>query len=186
MGNILHYLSTLKDKRRKQGLRYPLDKTLAMMLLGTMAGCVGYRSVARFCKNQEGLLTKAFDLKHGVPSHVSLTAIIEGVDLEAFQKALHQWAMSKYAVSGAEDKVIALDAKSIKGSVEAGTSQEQNFIAFVHAFCVDQQLVVGALAYENKEEGETQVTRRLIELLGIQQGVFTLDARHDSKKHWRR
>lgn len=117
MESILGYLTKIKDKRRKQGLRYPLDKTLAMMLVGTMAGCVGYRSVARFCKNQEVLLSQAFDLKHGVPSHVSLTAIVDGVDLEAFQKAMNQWAQSKLEVSAGQGRVIAMDGKSIKASV---------------------------------------------------------------------
>lgn len=181
MASILEYLSTIEDKRRKQGLRYPMDKTLAMMLMGTMAGCVGYRSVARFCKNQEELLTKAFDLKHGVPSHVSLSKIVDGVDLSAFEKALGEWAQSQ--LEPGESKVIAMDAKSIKSSVEAATSKEQNFIAFVHAFCVEQQLVVGALSYENKQDGEPQVARQLLEQLGMKGAIFTLDARHDSKKH---
>lgn len=183
MDSILEYLSKIPDKRRKQGIRYPLDKTLALMLIGTMAGCVGYRSVARFCKEQDKLLSKAFGLKHGVPSHVSLTAIVESVDLEDFQSALNQWAQSKILTGQKESKVIAIDGKSIKASVESGISKEQNFIAFVHAFCVDHQLLLGALAFENKKQGEIEVVRQLIGTLGIRQAVFTLDAMHDSKKH---
>lgn len=183
MESILKYLSKITDKRRKQGIRYGLDKTLALMLIGTMAGCVGYRSIARFCKEHEKLLSKAFDLKHGVPSHVSLTAIVEQVELEAFQKAVNEWAKNKVLEGKKGTKRIALDSKSIKASVQGGLSKSQNFIAFVDAFCVEQQLVVGALAYENKKQGETQVVRQMIGMLGIQGAIFTLDARHDSKKH---
>lgn len=122
-------------------------------------------------------------MKHGVPSHVSLTAIVEQVELEAFQKAINEWAKSKLLKGKKGTKRIALDSKSIKVSVEEGITKAQNFIAFVEAFCLEQQLVVGALAYENKKQGETQVIQQMINMLGIQGAIFTLDARHDSKKH---
>lgn len=183
MDNIIDYLSKVPDKRRKQGIRYALDKTLALMLIGTMAGCVGYRSIARFCKDHEKLLSKAFDLKHGVPSHVSLIAIVTSVDLEDFQKAVNEWSKSKLKGTKKGGSVIAIDGKAIKASVNEGTSKEQNFISFVHAFCVSEQIVIGSLAFENKKLSETEVVRTMIEMLGMKGAIFTLDANHDSKKH---
>lgn len=182
MGNIIEYLSKIPDNRRKQGLRYPLDKTLALMLIGTMAGCVGYRSIARFCKDHEDLLSKTFDLKHGVPSHVSLTAIVKNVDLEDFQRSVNEWSKSRFKASKKGSSTIAIDGKAIKASVKLGTSKEQNFIAFAHAFCVSEQLVIGSLAFENKRVSEIEVVRQMIQMLGIKGAIITLDANHDSKK----
>lgn len=182
MSNILNYLSKVPDKRRRQGIRYPLDKTLVLMLIGVMAGCEGYRSIARFCKHHEKLLTNAFGLKHGVPSHVSFTAIADRVDMEDLQEALNQWGLSKLEKKPGEPPVIAIDGKAIKSSVKSGLSSEQNFLAFVHAFCVSQQIVVSSMAYENKTGSEIETVRQLIENLGVKGATFTLDANHDSKK----
>ena len=182
MSNILTYLSQVPDKRRRQGIRYPLDKTMVLMLIGVMAGCEGYRSIARFCKSHEKLLTKAFDLKHGVPSHVSFTAIANRVDMEDLQEALNQWSLSKLEKKPGESPVIAIDGKAIKSSLKSGISNEQNFLAFVNAFCVSQQIVASSIVYENKTGSEIETVRQLIDHLGVKGAIFTLDANHDSKK----
>lgn len=181
--DILLHLSHLPDTRRKQGLRYALDKTMVLMLIGAMAGCVGYRCVARFCKRHEGYLSKILDLKHGVPSHVSLTSIVDSVDLEGFEQALKEWGLSKMRTQCTSPNVIAIDGKAIKSSVTSGVSRQQNFISVVHAFCVSQELVVGSVSYENKNQDEGQIVRQMIEMLGIKGALYTLDANHDSKKH---
>ena len=182
MADIQTFLAKIPDPRRKQGIRYPLDKTLVLMLLGTMAGCIGYRSVARFYKANEKYLSKTLGFKHGLPSHVSLTAIIENVDLTAFEKALTEWGISKLKSNNNAPPVIAIDGKSIKSSVTSGISNQQNFISIVHAFCVSQELVISSLSFENKNLHETEVVRQMIEMLGIQGVVYTLDAAHASKK----
>lgn len=184
--NILYYLSKIPDKRRKQGRRYPLDKMLCLVLLGTLSGRVGYRSISRFGKENEAYLSRIFGLKHGTPSHVSLTSIIEGVDFKDFQKAINEWGVARYSKvqsKGTSAKqVVALDGKAIKSSVKDGTSKSQNFIAFVNAFSINRECVLGALSYENGKTGEGVVLRELVEELGIKGAIFTMDARHDSKK----
>lgn len=180
--DLLAHLSKLPDSRRKQGLRYPLDKTMVLMLIGSMAGCEGYRCVARFCKRYEGYLSKILELKHGVPSHVSLTSIVDSIDLEAFEKALKDWGVSKMGIGNKAPGVVAIDGKAIKSSLKNGTSRQQNFISVVHAFCVSQELVIGSVCYENKHQNEGEMVRQMIEMLGIKGALYTLDANHDSKK----
>lgn len=187
--SILEYLSEVPDKRRKQGQRYPLDKMLGLILLGTFAGRVGYRAISRFGKEHESYLTKVFNLKHGTPSHVSLTAIVEGVEFEDVEKAVNDWSKSKFSfktkknkLKPANDRVIALDGKAIKASVKNGTSKSQNFIAFVNAFCAKQEHVLSGLAYENGKASEQANLRKLVKTLGVEGAIFTMDALHDSKK----
>lgn len=108
-------------------------------------------------------LTNTFGLKHGVPSHVSFTALADRVDMEDFlQEALNQWGLSKLEKKPGEPPVIAIDGKAIKSSVKSGLSSEQNLLAFVHAFCVSQQIVVSSMAYENKTGSEIETVRQLI------------------------
>jgi len=182
--SILDYLSEIKDKRRKQGQRYPLGKTLCLMLIGTLAGRVGYRAVSRFCKEHEEYLSKVLDLKHGVPSHVSLTAIVEGVELEDFEMAVNSWKSSLYNESRKEEEldVIALDGKAIRSTVRNGKSKDQNFVSFVNALSLSNELVVGVMSYEQASGSEQDTLRKLIGKLGLQDVVYTMDAGHCSKK----
>jgi len=185
--DILDYLSTIRDNRRKQGLRYPLPKMLALVLVSTLAGRVGYRAITRFCKKHEKYLSRVLELKHGVPSHVSLTTIVEGVNCEEFEKAINAWSRSKRKDSRERSKskgknVISLDGKAIKSSVKNATSKSQNFIAFVNAFCADTEIVLTSLSYENGKGSEQQKLRDLIGEMGIKGAVFTADAAHPSKK----
>lgn len=184
--NILKYLSEIPDKRRRQGIRYTQSNVLALVLIGTLAGRVGYRAITRFCKDHEAALSKALKLKHGVPSHVSMTAIIENVEFVEFQRAINRWSKSKYRDKKKikqERNVISLDGKAIKSSVKNGLSKSQNFIAFVNAFCSKKEIVITSLAYENGKGSEQQTLRNLIVELGIKGAVFTADAAHQSKKH---
>lgn len=180
--DILICLSKVTDNRRKQGLRYPLDKIIVLMLIGTMAGCEGYRSVARYCKRHSRYLSEVLGLKHGVPSHVSLTAIVDGIDLDSLEVALTEWGVNQLVKEGLKDNVIAVDGKSIKSSVKSGGSEHQNFISVVNAFCVEQKLVISSLSFENKHQDEGQMVRQMINMLGIKGALFTLDANHASKK----
>jgi len=160
---------------------------LALVLIGTLAGRVGYRAITRFCKEHERYLSKVLELKHGVPSHVSLTTIIEGVDYAEFEKTINAWSRSKRKDSKLSSKskgknVISLDGKAIKSSVKNAISKSQNFIAFVNAFCAENEIVLTSLSYENGKGSEQQILRDLINELGIKGAVFTADAAHPSKK----
>ena len=177
---LLESLQTVRDPRRSQGQRYPLNVLLTLMLMGTMAGRIGYRSVARFCKQFETELKQMFGLAHGVPSHVTLSKTIEAVDIGEFNDALNQW--SKSQVNDYKDVAVAFDGKAVKSSVSDGTSKTQNFIAFVNAYCHDREMVIGSLSFESKHGSETEAFRELATTLELEGAIFTLDARHDSKK----
>ncbi|MEL6195184.1 MAG: ISAs1 family transposase [Bacteroidota bacterium] len=177
---LLESLKTVKDPRRAQGQRYPLNILLALMLMGTMAGRVGYRSVSRFCKQFEKELKKMFGLTHGVPSHVTLSKTIEAVDLDELNQALNKW--SKSQVSDYKNVAVAFDGKAVKSSVKDGTGKGQNFVALVNAYCHDRELVIGSLSFENKHGSEIEAFRELAAALELEGAIFTLDAKHDSKK----
>jgi hypothetical protein len=187
--NLLYYLSEIPDKRRKQGIRYEQHNVLMLMVVGTLAGRTGYRGVARYGKEHESYLIKKLELKHGTPSHVSLGKIIDELDLEAFEAALHKWGKSrienwegKACIATAKNRVIALDGKAVKSSVKNGISKSQTFVAFVNAFCSEYKSIVGSKSYTSGEKGEQIVLRELIEELDVKGAIFTMDANHVSKK----
>jgi len=163
-------------------MRYPLDKMLALVLIGTMSGRVGYRSIARLGKQFEVQFSKLFELKHGLPSHVSLTTIIEAVDVLDFERAVNKWLVHRYQQLGRDAPVIAMDGKAIRSSIKGGNTKEQNFLCFVHAYCAEKELILTSKPGDNKTRNEINLVRGLIEELGMKGAIFTLDANHDSKK----
>lgn len=180
--SLLAYLSKIEDPRRKQGQRYPLGEMLLLVILGTLAGRVGYRAISRFGKEHEAYLSKVLNLKHGVPSHVSLTKIVDQTDINTLEKAVNEWFVSEMGTTKSK-RVIALDGKAVKASVRQGTSNYQSTVALVNSFCLEKGLVLGALSYENTKgkKGEVSVLKDLVETLGITDAIFTADANHAKK-----
>lgn len=185
--SLLDYLSKIPDVRRKQGQMYPLDKMLLLIFIGTLSGRVGYRSISRFCKDNEAYLSQVLDLRHGTPTHVTMTSLVEGVDYKSFEKAINDWSKSKFKQTKkskkiSNKKIVSLDGKAIKASVKNGTSNSQNFISFVNAFCINQEYILGSIGHETGKSGETNALRELVKIMGIKDVVFTMDALHASKK----
>lgn len=184
--SLLTVLSEIPDKRRKQGIRYSQEKVLALVLIASLAGRVGYRSITRFCKSHEVILSKLLGLKHGVPSHVSMTAIVEQVSPADFERAINKWSVSHYNLgesNSSAEQVISLDGKAIKSSVKNGIEKSQSFIVSVNAFCSNTELVLTSRSYESGKGSEQATLRNIINELALENVVFTADAAHSSKKH---
>ncbi len=78
---------------------------------------------------------------------------------------------------------VALDGKSIKGTVtEAGTAY-QNFVALVSVYCSQQGVVLATQQFESKHHSELKVVQTMLEALNLEGVVFTLDALHCQKNY---
>lgn len=178
---LSNFLSSLPDFRRSQGLRYPLDKTLLMIIMSIINGAKGYREMARFMKHHESTLIKQLDLKHGVPSHVSIRSVLMGIDLSVFNEKFLSWMSSE--LSSPKDKWLSMDGKSIRSTVNNPGNELQNFVQVVNIFTHNSNLVIGQKAYMNNKAQEAESVRQLIKDLDKQGLYICLDALHCQKKH---
>ena len=178
--NLQDFLSKVKDYRRGAGQRYPLWAVLRMIIMSIISGAKGYREFGRFMKANQDSLIECFKLKHGVPSHVTIRAILRKLDLYTLTKSFRAWMSVCAPPDSAE--WLAIDGKSLSSTVTNPHDSLQNFVSVVSVFAQHSGLVYDLQAFENGKAFEPRIVRQLIRRLGLKDAVFTLDALHCQKK----
>jgi DDE_Tnp_1-associated len=178
--NLQDFLSKVKDYRRGAGQRYPLWAVLSMIIMSIISGAKGYREFGRFMKANQDSLIECFKLKHGVPSHVTIRAILRKLDLYTLTKSFRAWMSVCAPPDSAE--WLAIDGKSLSSTVTNPNDSLQNFVSVVSVFAQHSGLVYDLQAFENGKAFEPRIVRQLIRRLGLKDAVFTLDAIHCQKK----
>ncbi len=194
--NLLSFLSTVPDPRRKAGTRHPLPSLLAMVVLGNLSGYYGYRELARFMERHAWEFVRLFGFKYGVPSYVTIREVVGMLDFEALRQAFQAWlgqlnlnpqtgaqqTGAQQAGAQAEQVAYSLDGKSLKSTLRDYSESYQDFVALVQVYAHQSGLVVGQQAFHNGQQGEAQVVRDLIAKLNLKGAMLTMDALHCQKK----
>ncbi len=87
-----------------------------------------------------------------------------------------QWVSSTYTLEPGE--WVAVDGKSIKGTVTEPGTAYQNFISLVSLYSSQQGIVLKSQQFEPKYNRELKVVQTMLEALNLEGVVFTLDALH--------
>jgi DDE_Tnp_1-associated len=126
--HLIDTLSQIPDFRTLKGQRHPLWFVLLLTIMGTMSGYYGYRAVGDFVKRHQQALVLAFNIpKDRVPSYSTIRRVMSGVDIEKFTEIFNAWAAHSFADPSGE--WLAMDGKSIAGTVSSATQSQQNFLA---------------------------------------------------------
>ncbi len=168
----------VQDPRRSQGMRYTLSQLFTMTIMANLCGYLGGRPVAKFSKNHESTLEDLLSLKHGIPSHVVFSDIMNRVDEDELIIAFNKWT-SGYVPLEIDDMVSG-DGKAL-GSTVRGTGSRQKFQAVVSIFCQQSGLVYAIEQYQNAKESEIHVVQFLLEKLQAMGITLFLDALHAQK-----
>jgi len=107
-------LDRIDDPRRRQGQRYKLPSLLLLLLLGFLRGMKNIKEILEKSKHEEDLL-KALNLKR-VPAAGTYTNLFKQLPMEPVNDVLKNVGLHLDWKSGH----IAIDGKSIKGSVKNG------------------------------------------------------------------
>lgn len=185
--NFDDFLNRLPDFRRSQGLRYPLKAVLSMIIMSIITGGSGYREFARFMRSNAAALTTAFDLKHGVPSHVTIRTILNGIDLSTINEQFRQWTTQNYPTlnTSLEAVFISFDGKALRSTVENPNTSLQDFVFTVSAFAHHSGLTLAFEQFQNGKESEPKIVQQMIQTLGLKDVIFRMDAIHCKKKHYK-
>ena len=147
---LLEHLSKLEDPRRKEGVRTKLPELLTMVILGYLCGHIGYRSIARFCRNNQKVLTEYLSLKHPTPSYETIRFVLNSIDYKDFIKCFNTWAVSLYPEK--EFSWISGDGKALGSTLTTVHNKSQNFEALVSLFATESELVLYIKSYANKNK----------------------------------
>ena len=178
--SLIEHLRTIRDFRTQPD--YPLWVVLLLVVMGTMSGCTGYRSLAAFVSRHQAELLRLLELpQQRLPSLSTLRRIMVRVNFESFTQAFNAWAQAQFPPAPAEQ--LATDGKAIKASLSDYDQPYQDFVSVVSAFSVAQGVVVSLETMHNQQTSEIQTVEVLLDKLQLKGVCFSLDALHTQKKH---
>ncbi len=103
------------------------------------------------------------------------------LDFQVLIQQFEQWANSTFNTE--LEEWVAIDGKSIKGTVtEAGTAY-QNFVSLVSFYSSLHGVVLATQQFETNYNSELKVVQAMLEALQLEGVVFTMDALHCQKKY---
>lgn len=114
-----------------------------------------------------------------LPSDTTFRRILQKLDFQALAQQFEEWASRTIDIPPQE--WVAIDGKSIRGTVtEAGTAY-QNFVSLVSFYSRQQGVVLASQQFVSKQNSELKVVQTMLEALHLEGVVFTLNALHSQK-----
>ena len=180
--NLITSLQEIRDFRASRGRRYPLWLILLLVVMGTISGCRSYYALEDFGTRHYEAVSEQLGLTlTRLPSDTTFRRILEKLDFQALTQQFGQWASQTIDIQ--PQKWIAIDGKSIKGTVTEPGTAYQNFVSLVSAYSHKQGIVIAAEQFESKKGSELKVVQTMLEALNLEGVVFTMDALHCQKKY---
>jgi len=176
---LLEILREIPDHRRKEGRRFELATVLLYAILSMVAGANSYRQMHEFIRIHRQRLNAAFglDLRYA-PSYTGMRLILRGIDPDALETAFRRHSASLPAPSLDGPTAIAIDGKTLRGSFDA--FNDQRAVHMMSALRQTDRLVLAHVMVAAKTN-EIPTAPELIEALGLENCLFTLDAEHCQK-----
>jgi predicted transposase YbfD/YdcC len=169
MEEFIACFSEVADPRR-DNIRHDLFEVLIIALCTMLCGGEDCSDMAEFGRAKEPYLREFLRLKHGIPSHDTFSRVFRRLDPKPFQACFTRF-MESFA-EGLEG-VIAVDGKTMRGSLDRAAGQSP--LHMVHAWAVDQRLLLGQVATDEKSNEITAVPM-LLAMLSLKGCTVTTDA----------
>src|SRR5208282_5944621 len=175
IGLVLSMFSTVSDPRASNA-RHRLVDIFAIALLAMLCGADDYPGIVEFALDRVELLSGLLALPHGIPSVSTFRRVFAAVDPIAMGEVLGRW--SAELVKTCQGKQIAIDGKALRRSFQH--AWKKMGLQMVTAYCVDDSLVLGQSAVEEKSNEITAVPK-LLDMLDVSGAVITVDALNTQK-----
>lgn len=180
---FLNFLSQIPDPRRAQGKKWLLGPVLLSTILAILSGATSYRRVHRFIETRRDHLNEAFGFGwKAAPAYSAIRTILQGLDGAEVEKVFRSHAVELNATEPGKEgealPVVAIDGKTLRHSFDAFNDRKAAHV--LSAFAVDDALILGHLEVDEKSN-EIPAAQQMIEALGLQGRLFTLDAMHCQK-----
>lgn len=112
-----------------------------------------------------------------LPSDTTFRRILHRLDFRELAQQFEQWAISAFDTESHE--WVAIDGKSIKGTVSEAQTAYQNFVSVVSVYSDRLGVVLATEQFESKQMSELTVVQTMLETLhacwsGVHPKRFTL------------
>lgn len=156
--------------------RHSLAEILFITLAATLCGAKSFVDIADFAAGREEDLREILDLKHGVPSHDTLSRVFRLLDPTELERALVGFTTALRQALGIAPAggVVAVDGKSLRRGYEKGQSHFPPLM--VSLWDAETRL---AIASKRAPGGsETKATLELLKGVVLKGCTVTADALH--------
>lgn len=168
---LLRAFEDLEDPRMDRTKEHSLSDILGIAICAVICGADGWTQMEMFGQSKQKWFRTFLDLPNGIPSHDTFRRVFNMLDPEAFETCFMAWIDDLAQAS--EGRLIALDGKTIRGSLDAANGKAA--VHMVSAWCNANQMVLGQLATEEKSNEITAIPK-LLKLIDVSKAVVTIDA----------
>jgi len=166
-------LGGLHDKRRRQGLRYPLTTVLMVALMAMVCGADDAQAMQTWGEANEDWLETFLEMPHGAPTQDVFLSVLGALDPEALQQVFVAWVGTLTWRFHGEERHFALDGKTSRGSADPGRGVLG--VHTVSAWWNQAGLVIGQVDTDRKSN-EMKAIGKLLKVLDLRDATVTIDA----------
>ena len=165
---LLDHFSALADPRQTWKVVYPLPELLLLVLCGTLAGAQNFVEIEDWGTRKLTFLRRLLPFARGIPSHDTLTDVMNVLPAAAFSDCFVSWVES---LREREPDIVAIDGKTSRRARRG----EAHPLHLVSAWASRQRIVLGQEAVASKSN-EIVAIPLLLERLELTGALVTLDA----------
>jgi len=182
-------LETITDHRKRRGVRHRLASILAIATAATLAGARSVSAIGEYAADCPQEVLERLGAKYHpdkkryiAASDETFRRALACVDTEALDSVVGAWLFDqvKRGVIGAEQLVLALDGKSMRGALREDGRAVHLFGAMVHG----TGIVIGQAEVDEKSNEITAFVP-LLAPLDLEGALVTADAMHTQREHAR-
>lgn len=172
---LLGFFSDLPDPRVERTRLHPLLTVVVLAVLGVLCGAEGWDDLHAFGEAKATWLATFLDLQEGIPSADTFRRVFEMLQPKAFAACFQRFVdtLAQTRAARADTKHIAIDGKTLRHSFDTATGRSA--LHLVHAWCVEQHVLLGQLATDAKSN-EITILPALLDMLDLKGATVTIDA----------
>jgi predicted transposase YbfD/YdcC len=172
LDSVFAALCGLRDGRDARGLRYALVTVLVFMLLAKLAGEDYLRGISQWVKLRREQLAEALGLaKPQAPHATTYSRVLrQAIDIAAFERVVREFFAGQPGAG--ESVVVALDGKTLRGTIPAGGSRGKHLLA---AYLPEEGWVLMQVEVGG-HENEIPAAVRLVKCIDLRNKIVTGDA----------
>jgi len=170
-GSLYDHFMTIKDMRKKRGIRYSLPTILLLIVLAKLCGEDKPYGIADWVQSRKELLLETLQLAYPrLPHHTTYGRILEDHERE-IDRVVSEYLGKLPKVE--QEPVITLDGKTIRGTI---TEKDCFGLHLLTAYLPGVGVALKQLPVEKDKENEIVVAPQLLESLNLEGKVVVGDA----------
>ena len=170
---LIKHFTDLPDPRNRRGIRHELVDIVCISILAVICGANTYSQIHQYALAQEVWLREFLRLSSGIPSQDTFERLFAILHPTAWQTRFLSWTqtLGLPAPAEREDEVLAVDGKTVRGSLSEGGGA-------LHTVSVWSSQFEVVLTQQQVPEKTNEITviPELLEVVNPAGAVVTTDA----------